>query len=46
MTSRIRPWHRAVGADGDLVGYASRLDRTRFLLALEEPSAAALGRLV
>ncbi|MFT2817305.1 methylated-DNA--[protein]-cysteine S-methyltransferase [Leifsonia sp. A12D58] len=43
--SIIVPCHRVVGADGNLVGYAGGLDRKRFLLALEEPADAALGRL-
>lgn len=37
--------HRVLGADGSLVGYAGGLDRKRTLLALEEPEAAAAGRL-
>lgn len=41
----VVPCHRVVGADGSLVGYAGGLDRKRFLLALEEPTADASGRL-
>lgn len=41
----VIPCHRVIGADGSLVGYAGGLDRKRFLLALEEPSAAEVGRL-
>ncbi|MFG2227231.1 methylated-DNA--[protein]-cysteine S-methyltransferase [Streptomyces sp. NPDC048644] len=41
----IVPCHRVVGADGSLTGYAGGLDRKRFLLDLEAPSAAAAGRL-
>jgi methylated-DNA-[protein]-cysteine S-methyltransferase len=41
----VVPCHRVIGADGSLVGYAGGLDRKRFLLALEEPSADASGRL-
>jgi len=41
----VVPCHRVIGADGSLVGYAGGLDRKRFLLALEEPSAAVSGRL-
>ncbi|GAA5020491.1 methylated-DNA--[protein]-cysteine S-methyltransferase [Terrabacter aeriphilus] len=41
----VVPCHRVVGSDGSLVGYAGGLDRKRFLLALEEPSATASGRL-
>jgi methylated-DNA-[protein]-cysteine S-methyltransferase len=43
--SIIVPCHRVIGADGSLVGYAGGLDRKRFLLALEEPSAAEAHRL-
>jgi methylated-DNA-[protein]-cysteine S-methyltransferase len=43
--SIIVPCHRVIGADGSLVGYAGGLDRKRFLLALEEPSAAQAHRL-
>jgi methylated-DNA-[protein]-cysteine S-methyltransferase len=43
--SIIVPCHRVVGADGNLVGYAGGLDRKRFLLGLEEPAEASLGRL-
>ena len=39
------PCHRVLGADGSLTGYAGGLDRKRTLLALEEPDAAAAGRL-
>lgn len=38
--------HRVVGADGRLVGYAGGLARKRFLLDLEQPAAAAAGRLL
>ena len=41
----VVPCHRVIGADGSLVGYAGGLDRKRFLLALEEPSADVSGRL-
>lgn len=41
----VVPCHRVIGSDGSLVGYAGGLDRKRFLLALEEPSADASGRL-
>jgi methylated-DNA-[protein]-cysteine S-methyltransferase len=41
----VIPCHRVVGAGGTLVGYAGGLDRKRFLLALEEPPADAVGRL-
>jgi methylated-DNA-[protein]-cysteine S-methyltransferase len=43
--SIVVPCHRVVGADGRLTGYAGGLARKRFLLALEEPPAADLGRL-
>ncbi|MGO3147521.1 MAG: methylated-DNA--[protein]-cysteine S-methyltransferase [Leucobacter sp.] len=43
--SIIIPCHRVVGADGSLTGFAGGLDRKRTLLALEEPSAEASGRL-
>jgi methylated-DNA-[protein]-cysteine S-methyltransferase len=43
--SIIVPCHRVIGADGSLVGYAGGLDRKRFLLALEEPSAEQAHRL-
>jgi methylated-DNA-[protein]-cysteine S-methyltransferase len=43
--SIIVPCHRVIGADGNLVGYAGGLDRKRFLLALEEPTAVTAGRL-
>jgi methylated-DNA-[protein]-cysteine S-methyltransferase len=43
--SIIVPCHRVIGADGSLVGYAGGLDRKRFLLALEEPSAEEAHRL-
>lgn len=39
------PCHRVIGADGSLTGFAGGLDRKRFLLRLEEPSAAEAGRL-
>ncbi len=41
----VVPCHRVIGADGSLVGYAGGLDRKRYLLALEEPSADHAGRL-
>ncbi len=41
----VVPCHRVIGADGSLVGYAGGLERKRFLLALEEPSPDAAGRL-
>ena len=41
----VIPCHRVIGTDGSLVGYAGGLDRKRFLLALEEPPAAEVGRL-
>ena len=41
----VIPCHRVVGADGSLVGYAGGLQRKRFLLGLEEPSAADASRL-
>ena len=41
----VIPCHRVIGADGTLVGYGGGLDRKRFLLALEEPSADEVGRL-
>ncbi|MEO7752449.1 MAG: methylated-DNA--[protein]-cysteine S-methyltransferase [Terracoccus sp.] len=41
----VVPCHRVIGADGSLVGYAGGLERKRFLLALEEPAADAVGRL-
>jgi methylated-DNA-[protein]-cysteine S-methyltransferase len=41
----VIPCHRVIGSDGSLVGYAGGLDRKRFLLALEEPSAGDAGRL-
>jgi methylated-DNA-[protein]-cysteine S-methyltransferase len=34
-----------VGTGGSLTGYAGGLGRKRFLLSLEEPPAAASGRL-
>lgn len=43
--SIIIPCHRVLGADGSLTGYAGGLERKRVLLALEEPEAAAAGRL-
>jgi methylated-DNA-[protein]-cysteine S-methyltransferase len=43
--SIIVPCHRVVGTSGSLTGYAGGLDRKRFLLSLEEPSAAEDGRL-
>lgn len=46
----IVPCHRAIGADGRLVGYAGGIERKRWLLAHEsncaaalDPSCAALG---
>jgi methylated-DNA-[protein]-cysteine S-methyltransferase len=41
----VLPCHRIIGADGSLVGYAGGLQRKRFLLGLEEPSAADASRL-
>jgi methylated-DNA-[protein]-cysteine S-methyltransferase len=41
----IVPCHRVVGTGGGLTGYAGGLGRKRFLLSLEEPPAAASGRL-
>lgn len=41
----VIPCHRVIGTDGSLVGYAGGLDRKRFLLTLEEPSAPDAGRL-
>lgn len=43
--SIIVPCHRVVGTSGNLTGYAGGLSRKRFLLSLEEPSAAEGGRL-
>jgi methylated-DNA-[protein]-cysteine S-methyltransferase len=43
--SIIVPCHRVVGTSGSLTGYAGGLSRKRFLLSLEEPSAAEGGRL-
>lgn len=43
--SIIVPCHRVLGSDGSLTGYAGGLDRKRWLLRLEEPPAAAAGRL-
>jgi methylated-DNA-[protein]-cysteine S-methyltransferase len=43
--SIIVPCHRVVGTSGSLTGYAGGLHRKRFLLSLEEPSAAEGGRL-
>ncbi|NBH10818.1 methylated-DNA--[protein]-cysteine S-methyltransferase [Amycolatopsis sp. SID8362] len=43
--SVIVPCHRVVGTGGGLTGYAGGLDRKRFLLSLEEPPAAEVGRL-
>ena len=37
--------HRVVGKDGKLTGYAGGLERKRFLLELEEPSAVEAGKL-
>lgn len=39
------PCHRVVGADGSLTGYQGGLAAKRWLLAREEPAAAAAGRL-
>lgn len=38
--SILVPCHRVVGADGSLTGYASGLDRKRFLLELEKQGRA------
>jgi methylated-DNA-[protein]-cysteine S-methyltransferase len=43
--SVIVPCHRVVGKDGSLTGYAGGLARKRFLLDLEEPTAADSGKL-
>jgi methylated-DNA-[protein]-cysteine S-methyltransferase len=43
--SIVVPCHRVVGKDGALTGYAGGLKRKRFLLDLEEPAPAAVGRL-
>ena len=43
--SIVVPCHRVVGKDGSLAGYAGGLKRKRFLLDLEEPAPAAVGRL-
>lgn len=43
--SVIVPCHRVLGADGSLTGYAGGLDRKRWLLQHEEPSAEEAGRL-
>jgi methylated-DNA-[protein]-cysteine S-methyltransferase len=43
--SIIVPCHRVVGKNGALTGYAGGLKRKRLLLDLEEPVAAAGGRL-
>lgn len=37
--------HRVVGSDGSLTGFGGGLDRKRFLLQLEEPSAVTAARL-
>ena len=37
----VIPCHRVIGADGSLTGYAGGLERKAFLLALENPPAAA-----
>jgi methylated-DNA-[protein]-cysteine S-methyltransferase len=43
--SVIVPCHRVVAADGSLTGFAGGLERKRFLLDLEAPPAAEVGRL-
>jgi methylated-DNA-[protein]-cysteine S-methyltransferase len=43
--SIVVPCHRVVGKDGALTGYAGGLKRKRFLLDLEAPLPAAVGRL-
>lgn len=43
--SIVVPCHRVVGKDGALTGYAGGLRRKRFLLDLEAPVPAAVGRL-
>ena len=43
--SIVVPCHRVIGKDGALTGYAGGLKRKRFLLDLEEPAPAAIGRL-
>jgi len=37
--SIVVPCHRVIGSDGSLTGYGGGLERKRFLLALEEPTA-------
>ena len=39
------PYHRVVGADGSLTGYAGGLKRKQALLTLEETDATVAGRL-
>jgi methylated-DNA-[protein]-cysteine S-methyltransferase len=34
----VVPCHRVIGANGQLVGYASGLEKKRFLLQLENPN--------
>lgn len=41
----VVPCHRVIGSDGTLTGYAGGLDRKRFLLGLEAPTAPGLFRL-
>jgi O-6-methylguanine DNA methyltransferase len=36
----VVPFHRVIGANGDLVGYGGGLDTKRHLLALEGSAAA------
>jgi methylated-DNA-[protein]-cysteine S-methyltransferase len=43
--SIVVPCHRVVGKGGVLTGYAGGLKRKRFLLDLEAPAPAAIGRL-
>ncbi|MHA2787567.1 methylated-DNA--[protein]-cysteine S-methyltransferase [Corynebacterium sp. S7] len=43
--SIVIPCHRVLGVDGSLTGYAGGLERKRYLLELEEPTAADSGRL-
>jgi methylated-DNA-[protein]-cysteine S-methyltransferase len=43
--SIIVPCHRVVGKNGAITGYAGGLTRKRFLLDLEAPVPAAVGRL-
>ncbi|MGZ8808812.1 MAG: methylated-DNA--[protein]-cysteine S-methyltransferase [Mycobacterium sp.] len=40
----VVPYHRVVGSNGQLTGYAGGLKRKQFLLELEEPAAEACRR--